>query len=29
VINYDRSSKGAKAYVELADEILLGNGYEN
>ena len=29
VINYDRSSKGAKAYVELADEILLGNGDEN
>jgi len=29
VINYDRSSKGAKAYIELADEILLGNGYEN
>jgi chromosome partitioning protein len=29
VINYDRSSKGAKAYVELAHEILLGNGDEN
>lgn len=25
VINYDRSSKGAKAYLQLADEILLGN----
>ena len=25
VISYDRSSKGAKAYLQLADEILLGN----